>query len=196
MVTGIAKRLGLLGACVALVGCAASGPEVLYGLSAPNPTPVAAKRRSVQILVPQPTALKALDTTSIAVAERGPSYTYFGKVAWSDSLPKVFQAQLVETLETTGKLNGVALPGQGLLIDYQLQTTLRSFEVRLDGGNRALVEVSARLVDDRTGRAVRSRVFTASVPSRAVEPAPAVDALNAASDRVVLEMADWVVNSL
>ncbi|NRG17984.1 membrane integrity-associated transporter subunit PqiC [Rhizobiales bacterium] len=198
------KGLGnrLVGALVAsvlatgLAACASTAPSALYGLNAPRNVEVAAARSSRQILVPQPSALQALDTTNIAVVDNGPVYTYFPRAAWSDTLPKVVQAKIIETLENTGRLRGVGRPGEGLLIDYQLQTDLRAFELRIDGHDRAYVEIAARLLDDRSGRARESRVFSAEVPSRGVNVDQAVEAMNAAVDQVLSEMAAWVLRQV
>lgn len=179
-----------------LAACASTAPSALYGLNAPRNVEVAAARSSRQILVPQPSALQALDTENIAVVDAGPVYTYFPRAAWSDTLPKVVQAKIIETLENTGRLRGVGRPGEGLLIDYQLQTDLRAFELRIDGQDRAYVEIAARLLDDRSGRARESRVFSAEVPSRGVSVEQAVEAMNAAVDQVLSEMAAWVLRQV
>lgn len=190
-------RAALLATLVAGLGaCASTSPSALYGLNAPRSVDVAAARSSRQILVPQPSALQALDTANIAVVDTGPIYTYFPRAAWSDTLPKVVQAKIIETLENTGRLRGVGRPGEGLLIDYQLQTDLRAFELRIDGQDRAYVEIAARLLNDRTGRTQASRVFSAEVPSRGVSVDQAVEAMNAAVDRVLSEMAAWVLRQV
>ncbi|KZK77691.1 hypothetical protein PsAD46_04714 [Pseudovibrio sp. Ad46] len=180
-----------------LAGCGASGPEALYGLTAPRDVPVKVRASDYQMLVATPVALQALDTSNIAVTQGGgPIYSYFPKVAWTDTLPRVFQAKLVETLENTGKLRGVSQPGQGLLIDYQLQTTLRAFELQVDGGDKAYVEVAARIVDDRDGRSIGMRVFAASVPTTGDTVTDAIPALNAASDNVLAQITSWSINTV
>ncbi|MXN63686.1 ABC transporter [Stappia sp. GBMRC 2046] len=192
-----AFRVALALAFAAGLGaCASTTPSALYGLNAPRSVQGAAARSSRQILVPQPSALQALDTVNIAVVDTGPIYTYFPRAAWSDTLPKVVQAKIIETLENTGRLRGVGRPGEGLLIDYQLQTDLRAFELRIDGQDRAYVEIAARLLNDRTGRAQASRVFSAQVPSRGVNVDQAVEAMNAAVDQVLSEMAAWVLRQV
>ncbi|WP_208979460.1 ABC-type transport auxiliary lipoprotein family protein [Pseudovibrio axinellae] len=180
-----------------LAGCGTSGPDALYGLTAPSDIPVKVGASDYQVLVATPVALQALDTSNIAVTQGGgPVYSYFPKVAWTDTLPRVFQAKLVETLENTGKLRGVSQPGQGLLIDYQLQTTLRAFELQVDGGDQAYVEVAARIVDDRDGRSVGMHVFAASVPTSGDSVSDAIPALNAASDNVLAQIASWSINTV
>ncbi|GHB32087.1 hypothetical protein GCM10007094_21070 [Pseudovibrio japonicus] len=192
------KNLGFTAVLLSgLAGCGASGPEALYGLTAPSTVPVSARAPEYQVLVANPAALQALDTNNIAVTQGGgPIYSYYPRVAWTDTLPRVFQAKLIETLENSGSLRGVAQPGQGLLIDYQLQTTLRAFELQVDGGDMAYVEVAARLVDDHDGRSVGMRVFSATVPTTGDSLTDAIPALNAASDSVLSQIASWSITTL
>ena len=192
------KNLGFAAVLLSgLAGCGASGPEALYGLTAPSTVPVSARAPEYQVLVANPVALQALDTNNIAVTQGGgPIYSYYPRVAWTDTLPRVFQAKLIETLENSGSLRGVAQPGQGLLIDYQLQTTLRAFELQVDGGDKAYVEVAARLVDDHDGRSVGMRVFAATVPTTGDSLTDAIPALNAASDNVLSQIASWSITTL
>jgi cholesterol transport system auxiliary component len=192
-------RAGCMALALVLAGCASSSaPDAYYGLSSPDRIGSDSSRRGrgVQVLVPAPRALQALDTSSIAVVDTGPVYTYFPKAAWTDTLPKVVQAKIVRTLENTSGLRGVGLPGEGLLIDYQLQTDLRAFEFHVDGRNRAVVEVMARLVNDRNGRTKASRVFSAEVPASGTSVTDAVKAINQATDSVLDEMAAWVLSNV
>jgi len=184
--------LALGASAIALAGCASSGPAALYGLSAAETVPTG-RRRGAQILVPAPRALKALDTQNIAVVDAGPVYTYFPDAAWADALPNVVQQKIVETLQNTNLLRGVGMPGDGLLIDYQLQTELRAFELNVDGQDRGVVEIAAKLVNDRNGRAVSNRVFKAVTAASSSSVGNAVLAINASADRVFSEMAEWVV---
>ncbi|WP_029058892.1 ABC-type transport auxiliary lipoprotein family protein [Stappia stellulata] len=184
---------------ISLGGCAANNtPEAYYGLSAPTDLETQTRSRSGarQVLVPEPRALQALDTANIAVVDDGPVYTYFPKAAWTDTLPKVVQAKMVRALENTRGLRGVGLPGEGLLIDYQLQTDLRAFELRVDGRDRAVVEIMARLVNDRNGRTRASRIFRAEAPAKSTSVRDAVSAMNAAADAVLREMSAWVLGNV
>ena len=186
-----------LGGGALVAGCAGgNAPSVLYGLGAGEMAPASGRARGVQILVPRPRALKALDTDYIAVVDEGPVYSYFPKAAWADSLPSVVQAKIVETLQGTGRLRGVGVPGEGLLIDYQLQTELRAFQYHVDGPNRGVVALSAKLVNDRNGRAVGTKVFSAETAAAGTEIDRAVMALNASADRVFTDMADWVLRKV
>lgn len=204
---GVGERAGLkgllsavaIGMALLLGGCgSASTPDAYYGLTAPAVSERAPSARGggIQVLVAAPRALQALDTSSIAVVDRGPVYTYFPKAAWTDTLPKVVQSKIVQTLENTRGLRGVGLPGEGLLIDYQVQTDLRAFQLQIDGQTRGVVEVMARLVNDRNGRTKASRIFRAEAPAASTNVRDAVDAMNAAADKVLGELSAWVLSNV
>ena len=76
---------------------------------------------------------------------------------WGDKLPRIVQSKLVEAFENSGKLGGVGMPGQGLAIDYQIVTDIRSFEIDASNGNQA---VDDNLVEAYTGlgRAANGKV--------------------------------------
>lgn len=188
--------LGALGLGVLVSGCASTTPSAYYGLDAADVGGLRGRSSRVQVLVAAPRALKALDTTYIAVVDKGPVYSYFPDSAWADTLPNVIQLKLVETLQNTNRLRGVGVPGDGLLIDYQLQTEIRSFELRIDGANRGFVEISARIVNDRNGRTVATKVFSAETPSGSTSVDKAVEAMNASADRVFAEIAAWTLQNV
>ncbi len=196
--TDMSRRsvLSALGLGVLVSGCASTAPNAFYSLDAADVGGLRGRSSRVQVLVAAPRALKALDTTYIAVVDRGLVYSYFPKTAWADTLPNVVQSKLVETLQNTGRLRGVGVPGDGLLIDYQLQTEIRAFELRIDGASRGAVEISARVVNDRNGRTVATKVFRAETPSGSTSVDKAVEAMNASADRVFTEMAAWTLQNV
>lgn len=188
--------LGVLGLGVLVSGCASSAPSAFYSLDAADVSSLSGRSSRVQLLVAQPRALKALDTTYIAVVDKGPVYSYFPDSAWADTLPNVVQMKLLQTLQNTGRLRGVGLPGDGLLIDYQLQTDIRAFQLQVEGANRGVVEIAARVVNDRNGRTVANKVFRAETPSGSTSVDKAVEAMNASADRVFAEMAAWTLRNV
>lgn len=195
--TNMTRRgvLGALGLGLVTTGCASTAPSAYYSITSSDVGAVPGRSRRAQVLVAAPRALKALDTSYIAVVDKGPVYTYFPKSAWADTLPNVVQLKLMETLRNTGRLRGVGLPGDGLLIDYQLQTVIRAFELQVNG-TRGVVEISARLVNDRNGRTVASKVFRSDTRAGSTSVDKAVEAMNASADRVFAEIAAWTLKSV
>ena len=130
-----------------LAGCGTAARNDTYDLSA-SVTGSGPAARGRQILVQQPTALRAIDSEQIVIRVAPSQIQYLSKAQWGDKLPRMVQAKLVEAYENSGKLGGVGVPGQGLAIDYQLVTDIRAFEIDTTGGSHAVVEISAKIVND------------------------------------------------
>lgn len=191
------RTLAALGLAVLVAACAAARPpSAFYDLSA-RATPGEGKARlSTQVLVPEPRAIRALDTDSIAVRPSPQTLSYYGNVQWADRLPKLVQVALVQSLEDSGRVRAVGLPGEGLLINYQIPIEIRAFELRTDGASRAFVEIAAKILNDSNGRVVASRVFTAEARAASDEVGPAVAALDQALKQVLDELVPWALGAI
>ncbi|MFK0163144.1 ABC-type transport auxiliary lipoprotein family protein [Rhizobium sp. NPDC090279] len=180
----------------ALLGGCGSTNNDTYDLSAS----VKANGPSVknrQILIPSPTALQALDSNQIVIRVSSSEIQYLGKSQWSDKLSKMVQSKLVEAFENTGKLGGVGVPGQGLAIDYQIVTDIRSFEINASGGHKtAVVEISEKILNDRSGTVKAQNVFRKVVPVSGGSNPDFVRALDTAFAGVTSELVDWTLRSL
>ena len=149
-----------------------------------------------QILVPQPSALKALDSGQIVIRPAPSEIQYLAGAQWSDSLTKMVQAKLVQAFEDTGRLGGVGKPGEGLAIDYQIATDIRSFAVETAGADTAVVEISAKLLNDRNGTVRAQKVFRATAPVGGTGNAAFVKALDAAFAAVTAQIVGWTLSSI
>ena len=152
--------------------------------------------KSRQILVPQPSALKALDSEQIVIRPSASEIQYLAGAQWSDSLSKMVQAKLVQAFENTGRLGGVGMPGQGLAIDYQSVTDIRAFEVQTAGADAAVVEISAKLLNDRNGTVRAQKVFRATVPVGGTGNPAFVKALDAAFAAVTADIVGWTLGAI
>lgn len=168
-------------------------PPDTFELSAPAPVsgPAASRR---QLLVPKPTALKALASNQVVVRTSPSSIQYLSNSQWSDSLPNIVQARLLQAFEDTGRLGGVGRPGDGLAIDDRVLTDIRAFSVSTVGAPVANVDVSVRILNDRNGVVRAQKDFRASVPVRGSGNAAFIAALNASFDRVVRDIVAWTLN--
>ena len=192
-----ATRSTLLLATVALAlsGCASlfvSTPPPLdtYELT----TPVVAGRNGPsrhQILIAEPSALKSLDGQSIVIKPTPSSVQFLKGAQWSDRLPRIVQSRLAENFQRTGGYIGVGKPGEGMSIDYQVIVELRSFEIKVGGGERAEVGLFVRLLNDRNGQVRASRVFTASAPVSGTGNDAYAAALDGAFGQVASEIVKW-----
>jgi cholesterol transport system auxiliary component len=195
--SGTSVRAALIAVlAVALAACGSTqAKNDTFGLST-----VAAvegpSAKSRQILVPQPSALKALDSEQIVIRPSASELQYLAKAQWSDSLSKMVQAKLVQAFENTGRLGGVGRPGEGLAIDYQIATDIRAFEVQTSGQDVAVVEISAKLLNDRNGTVRAQKVFRATAPVSGADNVAYVKALDAAFAAVTGEIVGWTLRSI
>ncbi|MBS7536252.1 membrane integrity-associated transporter subunit PqiC [Ancylobacter sonchi] len=187
---GVAAALAVslaLGGCASLLG---SKPIPTFDLSAPSGFTAPRSMPGV-LAVSTPAALQVLDTQQIVVEPRPGQITYLGDAQWSDRLPALLQARLIETFENGAGGRWVVRAGDGVSSDYQLLTDIRSFGLRTHDGVEAVVEISARIVAGTSGRIVAARVFTGRAPAAGTSGPEATRALDEASDQVLIELVTW-----
>ena len=183
--------LVLLSGCGSVLGT--KTPPDTYALTG---TPAVEGRASPrrQILIAEPIALKALDSEQIVIKPTPSSIQYLADSQWSDRLPKIVQAKLIQAFENSGRVGGVGRPGEGLAIDYQISTSIRSFEVRVQGGNTAVVEISAKVINDRNGTVRDQQVFRSTSPVRGSSNEAYVEALDRAFDNLTTDLVRWTLH--
>jgi cholesterol transport system auxiliary component len=177
-----------------LAGCAALGggpaPLDTYELTAPSISERPARGRT-QILIADPTALKALDGQNIVISPRPGAVEYLSGAQWSDRLPRIVQLRLAETFQKAGGFGGVGRPGEGLAIDYQVIVEIRRFGISINGGRTADVELFVKLLNDKNGTVRATREFTGRAPVSGSDNAAYVDALSAAFGQAATQIVDW-----
>jgi len=183
-----------LSACASLGG--GGSVQAIYTLSAPDEIANLRGSSSSQILIATPMALDALNTNLIAVRPGPSTLSYYPNVQWADRLPNVFQATLANAFENTGRVKAVGLPGQSLLINYQIVTEIRAFQAETTGSDSAVVEISVKILDDRTGRVRSSRVFRGEQPISGDTVGTAVNGLNKANQAVIEEIVRWTLSTI
>lgn len=182
----------ILGASLCLAGCSStSNVPRAYDISAPSTFPARAGAVRGQLLVVEPKAIASLDTERIAVRGQGGAYSYLSDGAWADRLPKLLQARIIQAFENASRLRSVGRPGDRLASDWQLLADVRSFEVVAAGSNEVLVEMSVKLVNDRSGRILAGRVFAARAPVAGIDAANVAVAFNTAVQSVLREIVLW-----
>jgi cholesterol transport system auxiliary component len=184
----------MLSGCGTLLGISKSVDT--FDLASATVKPREHPRRHVQLLIPTPTALKMFDGQNIVIRSGPSSIAYLSGAQWADRLSKIVQDKLLQAFEDTGRVGGVGTPGQGLAIDDQVVTEIRDFSIDTSSGNNAVVEIAAKVLDDRNGTVRAARVFQASVPVEGKANADYVRALQSAFDKVTTEIVTWTLATL
>ncbi len=178
-----------------MAGCGGGATNDTFDLSvSPAPVTQAPSLKSRQLLVAEPTALKALDSENIVVRLSNSEVQYLAKSQWSDRLPRMVQSKLVEAFQDTGSwARGTS--GAGLAIDYQVVTDIRAFEVDTKN-NVANIEISVQLLNDRNGTVRCTDVFRATLAVSGTGNANFVKALDAAFASASREIVAWTLKAL
>ncbi len=191
------KGLPPLAIVLLVAGCSLfhGPPPETFELMGPNSIPRLNSGTAAQILIPEPSALKTLDSERIVVAT-GPRLSYYPDAQWPDRMPKVYQAKAIEAFEKSKRAKAVGRPGEGLSIDYQLLTNIRSFEYRTDGAGSgfAHIEVAVKIMDDRNGRIVAVKTFTGDATVTKDTAEGVVAGVDAALSKVLVELVRWTLS--
>lgn len=180
-----------LGSC-ALLGKQEAARET-YEISVSPSLSGTAGGTGAQLLIKVPNALKAIDSDRIVVKTGPNTITYLEGAQWSDTVPRMVQAKLVEAFENTDSTGATAKPGDGLVIDYQLIPDIRRFEI-VDG--EAVIEISIKLLRDRTGKVLDSQIFTARAAVRGDDGPAYIEAFDDAFASLASQIIRWVFSTV
>ncbi|WEX75954.1 ABC-type transport auxiliary lipoprotein family protein [Sinorhizobium numidicum] len=186
----------VLSLAMVLAGCGTRAAVRDTFSLASTPIVERAAATSRQILVPEPSALKTHDGDQIVIRLSKSELQYLARAQWGDRLPRIVQDRLVQTFENTGKVAGVGKPGQGLAIDYQVITEIRAFEISTNGPATAVVEIFAKVLNDRNGTVQTQKAFRAVAPVRGTGNPAFVSALDAAFAQVASDIVGWTLASI
>lgn len=171
-----------------LAGCGGGSAPTTYDLSAPRDFGRIGGGGGV-LIVAQPTAVQALDSDRLIVKDSSGALSFLGGAQWADRVPNLVQTRLIQTFENGSRIAAVGRPGERIVPDFQLNTDIRAFNIDAASG-QAVVEITAKLIGDRTGKVQRAKLFSARVPAGA-EGAGAAQSLDQALSQVLIEIARW-----
>ena len=185
---GRAARLAALALLLPLAGCASSPVETFDLTAAPASRSVRAARG--QVVVSEPVATAPADSDRIVVRPGPESVATLKGAQWSERLPRLLQTRLVQSFENAHLLTSVGRPDAKITAQFSLNTEIRSFEMDVARGE-AVVEISAKLVAESSGRIVAAQIFSARVPGSASDGPSAAAALDIALGQVMTQMVSW-----
>jgi cholesterol transport system auxiliary component len=183
-------RLALLLCATLLAGCSGGSASRTFDLTAPRDAGRIGGGSRAALVVAEPSTVQVFDSERIIVRDQGGGLSTLPGGQWADRLPRLVQTRLIQTFENASRLGAVARPGERVLPDWQLNLDIRNFTIE-SGTGEAVVEISAKLVRDRTGRVQGARLFTARVPVGAIDPENAAQALDRALSQVLVDIVRW-----
>jgi phospholipid/cholesterol/gamma-HCH transport system substrate-binding protein len=171
----------------------ASAP--IYDLTAPRSFPPNGKPSHGQLVVTEPNVLVALDTQKILVRSKSGGLQPLDNAQWADSLPKLFQAKIIQSFENSNYFGAVVRPLEGLNAEHQLILDVWTFQISIASDPMAEIEFSAKILASN-GEITGTRLFRASAPAKSLDVQACVAALDEAFGKVAVELVTWTVESL
>jgi phospholipid/cholesterol/gamma-HCH transport system substrate-binding protein len=170
---------------------AAAGPATIYDLVAPKDFPPGSAIPKTQLVVAQPTSVVTLDTQGFLVGTDVSETIAFPEAKWSDSIPNLIRAKLIQTLENARYFH-IGGDSQGLTADRQLLTDIRAFRVTSGDRPEADIEITAKIVGG-DGQVIDARTFHATAPVEKIEAPAAAAGFNQAFAKVATELVTWAM---
>jgi phospholipid/cholesterol/gamma-HCH transport system substrate-binding protein len=174
-----------------MVGAPAKVSPTIYDLPAPSEFSPLDKTPTAQLVVVEPTAILLLDTQKILVRSESGEAKSFADAQWSDSLPQLFQARIVQSFENA-RYARVERDVDGLSANYKLLIDIRNVGILEAAKPIAEVEFAAKILDEE-GRIVDARMFRATA-SAEVNAAAAASAIGVAFAETLRELVSWTIS--
>ena len=185
--SGRLKRAGFAGlVLLGLNGCAGGPTPETFDLT--SPANFASRAPRGQLVVAEPVATLPVDSDRLVIRTGPETVAYLSGAQWADRLPRLVQTRLIASFENSHALKNVGRPG--LAADNNLTTEIRRFEVDVTAG-QAIVELSVKLVNDRSGRIRAAKIFTAQTPAPSKGPAAMAAALDSAFAECLRQIVQW-----
>lgn len=183
---------GILAGLERFAGGAKAKPGI-YNLSARSGEPVCEGATLPQLVVPEPAAPMAFNSDRVVVLGDPPENAPFEKAQFTDNIPAVVQAKIIESFENSGCFAAVTRPLDNLEQSDQIQTEIRQFAVVMKPEPAADVEIAVKLVS-AAGKIVGARIFDQRALLAATDAPSAVAALDTAFGKVLAEAVPWAAS--
>ncbi|MEI9916543.1 MAG: ABC-type transport auxiliary lipoprotein family protein [Methylovirgula sp.] len=173
-------------------GGPAEKPKPVYDLTVSLP---ASSKLHGQLAIVEPTTVVALDTQRMLSLSSDGQISQIGDAQWSDSLPKLVQAKIVQSLENAGLNAILAEAADGPATGNQLQVDLQNFS--MTGGASPIADVTfAAKIVAADGHVVGMRLFHATAPANGSDTPALVAAFSRAFSEAVGSLITWIAATI
>lgn len=148
-----------------------------------------------QLLIPDPSVVLAFNTDKILIEPRAGESMPLPDAQWSDNLPNLFQAKVIQSFENAGFIGSVGRRMDNFEPAHQLVLDIRRFHLVTTPQAAAEVAFSAKILGTE-GRILAARLFSARTPADSAEPEAAAAALSKAFVSTMAELIPWTYRTL
>lgn len=183
------KTLSIFFTASLLTACASAPPQT-YDLTALPASIKSSGAKNSQIIIYEPNVIALYDSERVVVKGINQGFTYLPNTQWADRLPKLVQSRLIQSFENTSRYKSVGRPSDHINAGILLTTEIRSFEISEDT-REAVVEISAKLVGQNSGRIETTRIFMSRAPVSSIDSVGSTAALDAALQDALSQIVNW-----
>jgi phospholipid/cholesterol/gamma-HCH transport system substrate-binding protein len=182
---------GLLGGLERMTGGGAKPNVPTYDVSAVKDFPALGEKPSWQLVVPEPSALLAVNSDKIHVrpAEAAET-TDIPDAKWTDNVPILLQEKIIQSFENAGYSQAVSRPRDGFDAAFQLVLDIRSFSLVSGATPEGELSFEAKILGPG-GKIVAAKTFHTTAPATGTDAPAAAAALNAAFAEAAAELVPW-----
>ncbi len=145
------------------------------------------------LAIAEPTAISRLQTQRFLFASDEESHEEFVDAQWSDSLPALVQAKLLQSFENYDIAHSPVRADSTDTTGRRLVTDLRKFEISTEGEPKATITVSAKIING-SGQIEIARIFEKAAPIAILVPGTAASAFNHAFEELARDLIVWVAS--
>ncbi len=169
--------------------------DIIFDLSPPLQFPATIAKEEWTLVIGEPTVSLAFNTDKI-MTEVIPGQTkVLADGRWSDNLPNLMQTKFLQSFENAGLGGVVSKSSFGEEEGFALKIDVRRFHLSLVENPEAIVQLFAKVTDGE-GKVRDSRMFVAKAPAKGATASEATEALEAAFQKIVVDIMSWVVETL
>lgn len=186
------KLDGIVAGLERMTGASTPPRKIVYDLSAADTFQAPKAPMEPGLAITEPTATARLQTQRFLFASDEELHDEFANAQWSDSLPALIQAKLLQSFENYDIAHAPVRADSTSTAGLRLVIDLRQFEIS-DQPAKATIALSAKMIDE-AGQVRAARIFETSALIDGVTPAKAVEAFNHAFQELSHSLIAWVVS--
>jgi len=149
------------------------------------------------LLVSQPTASPGYQTNAMVYIKEPYRLATFAVNRWVAPPAQMITPLLVDSLKNTGYFKAVVAAPVAALTNYQLDTTLLTFQQNfINDPSEVTLRIKVELISNKTRTVMASHTFTSNIKTTANTPYAGVIAANKATSQLMQSIAKFVVKQI
>ena len=178
-----------LAGCISLIK--EPDPIAVYALRPQLPDNASLPMVNWSLTVIRPNAVAFLDSNRIAVRPEPNVLQVYKGANWSESLPDLVQANLVQALENSGRIKSVSRQNSGVPAEVAMLVDIRQFESVYAADAKipdAVIQMHVKVLEYPSNRVIAAQTFSVTVPSASKDIPDVVQAFESGLNTVNAEI--------